>query len=373
MASIDVRQLMKLNQIPGIGNRRLRLLMQYFKNPESIFHAGLHDLIAVPLIDAGTAKSICSAKEDPQLDASVDRHLAVLDGIGGRVITYWDNEYPAELKNIYDPPAILYLLGTLSDRDVDAIAIVGTRSPSIYGKAIAEKITGELADTGITVISGLARGIDSAAHTAAVQRGGRTIAVTGSGLDVVYPPENARLAEQIARNGAVLTEYEPGTKPDAQNFPRRNRIISGMSLGTVVVESSESGGAMITATYALDQNREVFAVPGNINEKRSDGTNKLIQRGHAKLITSTGDILEEIAGKLKYTRIAGEKSPRTQRPVSLNVFEEKIFESLTAEPAHIDAIAEISGLSTSEALVHLLGLEFKGVVKQLAGKMFTRI
>jgi DNA processing protein len=219
---------------------------------------------------------------------------------------------------------------------------------------------------GITVVSGLARGIDTTAHSATLKSGGRTIAVIGSGLDVPYPPENKKLLDQIADTGVVVSEFPMGAKPDAPNFPRRNRIISGLSLGTVIIESAEDGGAMITASTALDQNREVFAIPGNINDKRSSGPNKLIQEGRAKLVQNVDDILAELNVKLEKGSAKKEERPAIQ----LTIFEQKIYDILGTDPTHIDDIAEAADSSTSDVLVTLLSLEFKGLIKQLPGKMF---
>jgi DNA processing protein len=373
MAGINIKSFIKLSTVSGVGSKRLRLLLQHFTDPAEVFRSSLHELAAVPLIDPGTAERILAAGSDASLDSSIDTRFDIIHRLGGEIITLLDDDYPAALRNIYDPPAYLYVLGRLAERDRDAVAIVGTRSPSPYGRAIAELFSRGLTESGISVISGLARGIDSIAHTTTVGLGGRTIAVIGSGPDIIYPPENKELSERICADGALVTEYDPGTKPDAGNFPRRNRIISGMSLGTVVIESSETGGAMITASYALDQNREVFAVPGNVTERRSIGTNKLIQRGHAKLVLTVEDVLVEISEKLRYTNAGHGKNRSLPELPALSTFEQKIFDTLSGEPTHIDRIAEQSGLSISDTLVHLLSLEFKSVVKQLAGKMFLRV
>jgi DNA processing protein len=213
----------------------------------------------------------------------------------------------------------------------------------------------------------MARGIDSIAHRAALKAGRRTIAITGSGLDFIYPPENKKLYEEIAEKGLIITEYELETKPNAENFPKRNRIISGLSLGCIVIETAIAGGAMQTAAFALDQNREVFAIPGNLGIKQSEGTNLLIQKGEAKLIRSAEDVLIELELKLK--PILGKNIPKQQ--AALNLFEEKIMGALKSDPLQIDMIASHTNLSTSDCLVHLLSLEFKGLVKQLPGKMFA--
>lgn len=287
--------------------------------------------------------------------------------INGQILTVWDEEYPKLLKRIFDPPLVLEAIGNIEERDGFAISVVGTRNPTNYGRLVAEKISAELAEQGITIISGMARGIDSIAHSAAIKSGGKTIAVIGSGLDVVYPSENKKLFEVICETGVVISEFPLGTKPDATNFPKRNRIISGLSLGCIIIETGIKGGAMQTARFALDQNREVFALPGNVGVKQSEGTNYLIQRGEAELIRSAEDVLLELELKLK--PILGKNIPKQQQDLSL--FEEKIFNALNNEPLHIDKIAVSTNLTTSDCLVHLLSLEFKGLVKQLPGKKFA--
>jgi DNA processing protein len=234
---------------------------------------------------------------------------------------------------------------------------------------MAERFAGALAEMGITIVSGLARGVDTIAHRTALQTDSRTLAVIGSGLDYIYPPENKKLAARIEQGGAVISEFFMGTKPDPGNFPRRNRIISGISLGTLVVETAENGGAMITASAALDQNRELFAVPGNITEKNSVGTNLLIRDGQAKLVQSVDDIVVELAMQLK--PLVG--SPAVKPLPQLTVFEQSVYETLEATPIQIDEIIERTGFSPSDTLVHLLGLEFKGMIRQLAGKYFVRL
>ena len=253
-----------------------------------------------------------------------------------------------------------------------SIAIVGMRNPANYGITIAEKFSQELSRLGITIVSGLARGVGSVAHIAVLKTGGRTIGVIGSGIDVIYPPENKNLFEKISENGVVVSEYDMGTQPAAGNFPRRNRIISGMSLGTIIIETAIDGGAMITASTALDQNRDVFAVPGLISEKRPVGCNTLIRYGRAKLVTSIEDVLDELETKLR--PILKGITKQTHRPEpELTLFEKKVYENLSEEPIHIDQLSEKADMSTTDALVNLLSLEFKGIVKQMSGKMFIRL
>lgn len=365
----DLHGLLKLSQVPGVGSTRLRALVSHFQSASAVFEASPRELIKVPGIEEKTARNIVHFRDG---DRFADEQLKQLKKIGGRIVTFWDDEYPEQLKRIYDPPPYLFLLGSLVEQDRYAIAIVGTRNPSSYGKLMAEKFTAELASLRLTIVSGLARGIDAVAHTIALKSGGRTIAVIGSGIDVIYPPENKKLAERITSQGAVLSEFEMGAKPDAEHFPRRNRIISGLSLGTLIVETDVDGGAMLTAQWALDQNREVFAIPGHITEKRSTGCNTRIKRGEAKLVQNTDDILDELSSKL---RPFLKESRRTeQKPgFELSLFEKKILDVFEEEPLHIDSIAARAEVTTSDALVQLLSLEFKGLVKQLPGKMFVRV
>ncbi len=365
----DLHGLLKLSQVPGVGSNRLRLLVSHFRSASAVFNASPRELIKVQGIEEKTALNIVRFKDG---DRFADEQLRQLKKIGGRVVTFWDAEYPDQLKRIYDPPPFLYLLGEFAPEDGYSIAIVGTRGPSNYGRLLAEKFTTELGSLGLTIVSGLARGIDTVTHISALKSGTRTLAVIGSGIDGIYPPENKKLATRIMSQGAVLSEFEMGAKPDAEHFPRRNRVISGLSLGTLVIETAVDGGAMITARVALDQNREVFAVPGPITEKRSTGCNALIKRGEAKLVQTVDDILDELASKLRPILKMSEKHDRTPA-AELTLFEKKIYDALGEETLHIDAIAARAAVTTSDALVQLLSLEFKGLVKQLPGKMFVRI
>ncbi|MCX6133531.1 MAG: DNA-processing protein DprA [Ignavibacteriales bacterium] len=362
-----VRDLLRLSSVPLIGPHKIRALVSHFGDPASVLRATPRDLIRVPGIQRKIASTIVHHEEGEKF---ADEQLRRLNRIGGRIVTIWDPEYPDLLKKTYDPPALLYVLGHFRSTDKHAIALVGTRRPSQYGQMVAELFSRFLAELGLTVVSGLARGIDTIAHSTTLQSGGRTIAIIGSGLDVPYPPENRKLLDAIAQQGAVVSEFPMGAKPDATNFPRRNRIISGLSLGTVVVESGEEGGAMITASTALDQNREVFAVPGNITDKRSGGPNKLIREGRAKLVQRVEDILEELGPQVRHLM----RTERvTEPPVELTLFEKNIMNVLNDQPLQIDTIAELAETSTADALVNLLSLEFKNLVRQLPGKMFVRL
>jgi DNA processing protein len=349
-------------------------LISHFKDAGIIYSASPREISSVEGFSKKLAAQVSHFLKSPQCDEArrfAESQLSKINSIGGRIITLWDKNYPDLLKKIYDPPVFLFTLGDFSASDAYSIAIVGTRTASPYGISMAEKFSHEIAAQGITVVSGLARGIDTIAHSFALRAGGRTIAVIGSGLDKIYPPENRALSEKIVEQGVVISEFIMGAKPDAANFPKRNRIVSGISLGTVIVESDIDGGAMITATTALDQNREVFALPGNIGGKRCRGGNLLIKTGRAKLVESFEDIVAELHVKLRpimKTQSGGREKPLPE----MTLFEHTIFEVLSEEPSHIDAIAETANVSISDALVNLLNLEFKGIIKQLPGKMFIR-
>lgn len=364
----QLTDLYSLLSVEGIGPGKLRNLLSKFRSAQKVLSASTQALMQVEGVSNNLASRIRQAnKNRDNINSRVEYELDKLEKLGAKLITIWDSEYPQILKKIYDPPLILFIKGELSDQDDYCIACVGTRAPTNYGKIQAERIVSDLSAQGITTVSGMARGIDSIVHSVTLKMGGRTIAVIGSGLDIIYPPENKKLFEKITEQGVVISEYPLGTKPDAQNFPKRNRIISGLSLGTIIIETGIAGGAMQTAAFALDQNREVFALPGNVGVKQSDGTNLLIQRGEAELIRSAEDVLLEL--KLKLKPVLGENVPKQQ--FDLNLFEEKILNKLNSEPVHIDKIASDTDLSTPDCLVHLLSLEFKGLIKQLPGKMFA--
>ncbi|MEX2115613.1 MAG: DNA-processing protein DprA [Bacteroidota bacterium] len=362
---MNILDLLRLTSVPRLGPLKIRALISRFGDPTEVLTASPRELHRVPGIDKKLASSI--VRHDGRQFA--EGQLSAMNLHGARIITAWDLEFPILLRKIYDPPPLLFVLGRFAEADAQALSIVGTRKPSSYGHRIAEMFAEQLVMRAITIVSGLARGIDTAAHSGALKGNGRTIAVIGSGLDVPYPPENRGLMERIAEKGVVVSEFPFGTQPEAQNFPRRNRLISGLSLGTIVVESDQDGGAMITASTALDQNREVFAVPGMITEKRSIGPHTLIRDSRAKLIHSVEDILVELPMILRDAA-----APQEQRPLpQLTLFETKIYESLSQEPMHIDMIADTTGLTTPDGLVALLSLEFKGLVRQLPGKYFQRM
>ncbi|NWF88288.1 MAG: DNA-protecting protein DprA [Ignavibacteriaceae bacterium] len=364
---IDIRLLLS---VEGIGIGRIKNLIAKFQSTENILAAGIPDLMEAEGVSLSLAQRIKSvSKHRENIEKAVNNEFERIFKMNGSLVSLWDDDYPSLLRKIYDPPVLLYTKGKFQDSDDYSIAVVGTRQPTNYGKIQTEKIVTELSEQKITIVSGLARGIDSIAHKTALKNNNRTMAVLGSGLNVIYPPENKKLFDEIAERGVIITEYSLDTKPDAVNFPKRNRIISGLSLGCIIIETGTTGGAMQTAALALDQGREVFAIPGNLGVRQSEGTNLLIQKGEAELITNAEDVMTELELKLK--PIIGKTIPKPD--VHLNLFEEKIVAQLNDEPMQIDALSAKTNLSTSDCLVHLLSLEFKGIVKQLPGKKFMRI
>jgi DNA processing protein len=289
------------------------------------------------------------------------------------ITTVFDEDYPLNLRNIYDPPPYLYYRGRLSDKDRYSIGIVGTRYPTDYGRYSCLKITSELSALNIPVISGMAMGIDFTAHKKCLEQGNLTYAILGSGANVIYPKSSRFIYDSIIESGgAVLSEFETDAKPDKMNFPRRNRIISGISLGTVIIESGIKGGSLITAEFAIDQNRELFAVPGNINSNRSEGCNELLKKNYAKLVTNAEDIITEFKYRIPEDYLFHKAEKKIKTP-GLNLFEEKILAVLDMEkPVHIDEISNLTGINISDCLVNLLTLEFQGSVIQLPGKNFTK-
>jgi len=310
-----------------------------------------------------------------QQGRSFANEIARLQATGTSVVTLGDGDYPQALHWIPEPPPVLYIRGTLRREDSLAVAVVGSRKPSPYGQLAAQRLSAELAQYGFTVVSGLARGIDSLAHRGALQAGGRTIAVLGSGINVVYPPEHRRLYDAISAQGAVVSEFPYDTKPDRWNFPRRNRIISGLALGILVVEASDQSGSLHTARHALEQGREVFAVPGRIDVPSSRGTNNLIKRG-AKLVAGIDDILEELPEAVRLA--VGQRGPtsgstgESQIPADLTAEEARVLALVAPEETHIEAIIHASQLPAHAVASILVTLELRGLVRQFPGKFFVR-
>jgi DNA processing protein len=370
----ELRALVALSLVPGVGPSRVRALLAHFESASAVMAASPRSLARADGVGPQTAQAI----RDFDGDAVVEEQFERAARVGAELVPLWDERYPRLLRQIYDPPAVLWLRGDLVPQDERAVAIVGTRRATDYGKRVAHHFAYELARRGFTVVSGLAYGIDAAAHRGALEAGGRTLAILGSGVDRVYPNRNKPLAEQIAAGqGGVLSEFALGTKPDAPNFPRRNRIIAGCAHGTLVAEARKTGGALITAWMATEQNRAVWAAPAALFAPTGEGTNQLIRKGYATLVTTVDELLEEIEGQLAPLPAASSaptpaSSAPAESPTELNGPERKLYEALSAEPVHLDTLCERTGLDTSNALVYLLSLEFKGLVRQLAGKQFFR-
>jgi DNA processing protein len=351
------RQWMALRMVRGIGPVVYHGLLRALGTPAAVFAASIHALQC-----AGVRLEVARAIRRFAAWSEAERQIERLRRAGAHLVTWNDPQYPQLLRRIHDPPPFLVVKGSLDSRDDLAVAVVGSRQVSAYGLRVAREIADGLARRGVTVVSGMARGSDAAAHWAALRAGGRTIAVLGSGIDVIYPSEHHALFQAITRQGAVVTELPMGTKPDAENFPSRNRIVSGLALGTVVVEATERSGSLITAALAAEQGREVFAVPGAVGV-HSRGTHRLIRDG-AKLTESAQDVLEEIAPQVA-------RAPGSEGHVLLAEPEATIVETMRQDPVHIDEIIARTGLAPAAALQALLGLELRGIVQQLPGKRFV--
>jgi DNA processing protein len=301
----------------------------------------------------------------------INKDIEILNRLGARIVTLWDEDYPPLLKEIHPPPSLLFVRGTIPHRDALAVAIVGTRNPSSYGIEITDRISQGLARAGVTVVSGLARGIDTVCHKAALKGGGPTVGVLGCGLDIVYPSENKLLSEEMASKGAVISEFPPATPPLANNFPRRNRIVSGLSRAVVVVEAARNSGALITARHALDQNREVLVVPGSINNRRSWGPHHLLKQG-AGLVESAEDILQILSAHVK-PATSQRKIRQPSEDQCLSQACQEILQSLETDPIHIDILCESLKIDVARLSGALLELELMGLIRQFPGKMFARI
>ena len=351
------------SRISRIGAVRAARLLAYFGNMRDAWVAGASDLRNAGL-DQGTISSIVEARPNISPEQEMER----LQKAAVKAYCWTDDAYPKHLLEIEDKPPVLYVRGELLPDDEWSVAIVGTRRATPYGRQVSEHFATDLASHGITVVSGLARGIDAVAHRATIAAGGRTIGVLACGLDIVYPPEHARLALEISHHGAVVSDYPLGTQPRSEFFPRRNRILSGLSLGVLVVEGDVKSGALITARVALDQNREVFAVPGSIYSPTAHGTNKLIQEGEAKLVTRTEDILEEL--NLTMTTATQQLELREVAPEDPT--EARLLKLISTQPSHIDEVQRASGLPIATVSSALALLELKGMVRQVAPMSFIR-
>jgi DNA processing protein len=348
-----------LARIKGIGPVRLRVIQSFFPSASDAWRADQGDLQSTGL-DSKSVHAILEARKDFDPEREYARVIeSKID-----ILTWDDLAYPKLLKQIADPPPVLYVRGALKEEDAWAISIVGTRRVTSYGRTVSETLAGELAGNHITVVSGLARGIDGIAHQAAIKAGGRTIAVLGCGVDIVYPSEHRKLSHEIVEHGALVSDYPPGTQPESANFPPRNRIISGLSLGVVVVEAGEPSGALITSDFAAEQGREVFAVPGSILSHASKGTNKLIQKG-AKLVTCVADILEELNISMVTDYIT------TQEVAPEDDTEKAVLAQLSHEPTLTDDLVNQLNMPTEMVTSTLAIMELKGMVRQANGTSYV--
>jgi DNA processing protein len=347
--------------VKGIGAVRMRALKEHFGDLAIAWQAPEEALLAAGLGPRLTERFL-------QVRASVDveKYLAQVLASGIRVLTWADETYPERLKAIDQPPPVLSLRGEVLPQDRLAVAIVGTRRITAYGRQVAEDLAAYLAQNGVTVISGLARGVDAVAHQAALKAGGRTIAVLGSGVDRVYPPENAALAQKVIASGALVSDYAPGTPPEASNFPPRNRIISGLAAAVVIVEAGETSGALITAQFAADQGREVFAVPGNILAVQSKGTNRLIAQGARPMLT-----VRDVVDALDLAGVTEQLAVRAAVPG--NETETQLLQVLSSEPLHVDEIRLRTGLPIERVSATLVMMELKGQVRQVGGMNYISV
>lgn len=361
MNNTELQYWVAFRRVPAIGTVRIRLLLERYGSLEEAWSAPASSLKNAGL-DRRSVSSLTAtrSKVDPAAE------MEGLEKAGVRAIPWDDPDYPPRLKEVYDLPPVLFMKGRMLPEDERSVAVVGTRRATAYGRQAASQITTDLARTGITIVSGLARGIDAIAHRAALEAEGRTIAILGNGLDTVYPPEHAALASQIEEAGALVSEYPLGVRPEARNFPRRNRLLSGMTLGTLVVEAPEGSGAIWTVRHALEQDREVFCVPGSIFSPNSRATNLLIQQG-AKLVIDYKDVIEELnlAG-------IGEQLPLQALFTPDNDTEAAVLSHITYEPAHIDELGRLSGLPMATLSGTLTVMELKGLVAQVGAMSYVR-
>ena len=349
------------NLVKGIGAARLRTLLDYFGDIESAWNAPLAELEA-----SGLNNKLAEALRQVRSGNALENAWQTIQARKIAVLTWEDAAYPRRLSEIEQPPPVLYVRGQITDEDQWSVAIIGTRRVTSYGRQATAEIAGALARSGLTIVSGLARGVDALAHQAAIESGGRTIAVLGSGIDRIYPPEHRALAEQIAAHGAIVSDYPPGTPPEASNFPPRNRIISGLSQAVAIIEAGEKSGALITAAFAAEQGREVFALPGSIYALQSKGANLLIREG-AQMLLSAQDILET----LNLTQVSEHRSARAALPTDPT--EAQLYQLLGREPLHVDEIRTRSNLPIEQVSATLTIMELKGLVRQVGGMNYVAL
>lgn len=357
----DKRYWIGFNLIKGIGAVRMQALMQHFGNLELAWRAA-----PIELARAGLSLKLIERIIQARENVDLEKLWAKIESQDIKILTWEDEAYPQRLKEIEQPPPVLYLRGKYLPEDVFAVAVVGTRRVTAYGRQITEELSAFLATNGITVISGLARGVDAIAHQTCLKAGGRTIGVLGSGVDRIYPPEHRALAEKMIEHGAIISDYPPGTPPEASNFPPRNRIVSALSLAVVVVEAGETSGALITAEFAAEQGREVFAVPGSILAPQSKGTNKLIQNGALPLL-SVNDLMQA----LDLTRMGEHKAARKIIPTDET--EARLMNVLGDEPLHVDEIRNQTELPIERVSATLALMELKGMVRQVGGMNYVAV
>lgn len=357
----DKRYWVGFNLVRGIGAVRLQALIQYFGDAASAWKGTPGELR-----EAGLSAKIVERLLELRKGVDLDKLWDKISSQGIHILTWNDETYPPRLKDIEHPPPVLYIRGEYLPEDFFAVAIVGTRRITPYGRQITEELSTFLASNGITVISGLARGVDALAHGMTLKAGGRTIAVLGCGVDRIYPPENRELAEQMMNRGALISDYPVGTAPESSNFPPRNRIISGLSLAVIVIEAGETSGALITAEFAAEQGREVFAVPGSILAPQSKGTNKLIQMGAQPLLTP-----QDLMQALNLTRVGEQKSARKNLPV--DEVEAQVLKALGTEPLHVDEVRNQTGLPVEKVSAALVMMELKGMVRQVGGMQYVAV
>ncbi len=349
------------NMVKGIGAVRFKALLDAFSSAQAAWEASPE-----ALLEAGLSQKIVESFQRLRRDVSLEQIAERINTLGVQVLTWDDEAYPRHLKEIDQPPPVLYVRGSLIPEDDWAVAIVGTRKVTPYGRQVAEQVATTLAHSGVTIISGLARGVDSNAHQAALTAGGRTLAVLGCGVDLVYPPENRKLAAQIMERGALISDYAIGTQPDGQNFPPRNRIISGLAVAVIIVEAGDTSGALITATFAAEQGRDVFAVPGNINAPQSRGTNRLIRDG-AQPLLSPQDVLEA----LNLTLVTEHQAVRVALPT--DPVEARLYKLLSQQPKHVDDIRAEANMPIEAVSATLAMMELKGMVRQVGGMNYVAV
>jgi DNA processing protein len=373
MSNGRIRPWLTLRAIPAVGDATILALVAAMGSPDAVLQAPEDDLIHL-----GCHENLARAiRTGPSADAErqIDRELRVLDRLGVAAMAYPDEDYPARLRTIPDPPAVIYVSGRMDPRDYHAVAIVGARQASHAGRALTEELSRELASAGFTIVSGLALGVDAAAHRGALEAEGRTIAVLGCGVDRTYPPIHTALRRQIEQRGAVVSEFPIGAPPHSYHFPRRNRIISGLSLGVLVTEAAVNSGSLITAGLAAEQGREVFAVPGMVKSRTSRGPNGLIKQG-AKLVESASDVIDELlpqVDEMFRERLQSNRARTSDSRPRFGKEETLVYDALSCEPQAVDVLIRKTGLAASQVATALLALELKNCVRQLPGNEYLRL